>query len=158
MQREGPKINHLSYADDLIIFCSGKTYTLELIMATLTNYEKNSGQLINREKSCFLVDDSMSEKRKSIVANCLDLQKKDFPITYFGCPIFVGRKKIQYFSNIATKIIQKVSSWNSTLLSAGGKIILIKHVLTSIPTHLLSICQPPKTILTQMERVFANFL
>lgn len=35
--------------------------------------------------------------------------------------------------------------------------ILIKHVLSAMPVHLLSICQPPKTIIKHIERVFANF-
>ncbi|XP_059284799.1 uncharacterized protein LOC132038092 [Lycium ferocissimum] len=157
MQPNGPKINHISYADDIIIFCSGKTATLKLIMATLTQYELNSGQLINKEKSCFLVADDISTKRKNIILRNLNFQEKQFPITYLGCPLFFGRKKIQYFTEAATKIIQKVDSWQGKMLSIGGKIVLIKHVLSAMPIHLLSICQPPKNILQQIEKVFANF-
>ncbi|XP_060203027.1 uncharacterized protein LOC132631469 [Lycium barbarum] len=157
MQPNGPKINHISYADDIIIFCSGKTATLKLIMATLTQYELNSVQLINKEKSCFLVADDISTKRKNIILRNLNFQEKQFPITYLGCPLFVGRKKIQYFTEAATKIIQKVDSWQGKMLSTGGKIVLIKHVLSAMPIHLLSICQPPKNILQQIEGVFANF-
>lgn len=36
--------------------------------------------------------------------------------------------------------------------------VLIKHVLTAMLVHLLSICQPPKTIIKQIEKIFANFL
>ncbi|XP_060195103.1 uncharacterized protein LOC132624322 [Lycium barbarum] len=63
MPTNGPPINHLSYADDIIIFSSGKTYTLMKIMKCLKDYQENSGQMINEGKSCFLMDDSISTKR-----------------------------------------------------------------------------------------------
>ncbi|XP_059301925.1 uncharacterized protein LOC132053847 [Lycium ferocissimum] len=156
MPTNGPSINHLSYADDIIIFSSGKSYTLMKIMKCLKDYQENSGQMINEGKSCFLMDDSISSKRVNIVAGILNFQRANFPITYLGCPIFVGRKNIQYFSFMATKILQKLDSWQCKTLSNGGKIILIKHVLSAIPVHLLSICMPPKTIFKQIESIFAN--
>ena len=44
------------------------------------------------------------------------------------------------------------------MLSPGGKIVLIKHLLSSIPLHLLAGVSPPKSILATVERLFANFL
>lgn len=43
------------------------------------------------------------------------------------------------------------------MLSTGGKAILIKHVRSAIPMNLLSICQPPKTVLRNLERYFGNY-
>ncbi|XP_060195288.1 uncharacterized protein LOC132624540 [Lycium barbarum] len=158
MQATGPKINHLAYADDLIIFCAGKTKTLNLIMKVLEDYSTNSGQKINGDKSYFIMDKKTSNKRSRIVKNILQVQRQEFPITYLGCPLFQGRKLIQYFADMATKIIKKVNSWNYGRLSTGGKFFLIKHVLSAMPVHLLAICKPPKTIFKQMEQIFANFL
>lgn len=50
-----PKINHLSFAYDVIIFTSRRKASLYLIMKTLKVYEDISGQLINRDKSSFMV-------------------------------------------------------------------------------------------------------
>lgn len=58
MQPKGPQVNQPSFADDVIIFTSGKKCTLKLIIKTLATYEKVSGQLINRNKSHFLVPDN----------------------------------------------------------------------------------------------------
>ncbi|KAF3639165.1 hypothetical protein FXO38_22816 [Capsicum annuum] len=63
-----------------------------------------------------------------------------------------GRKRIQFFTDMVTRIIQRIGSWQNKLLSTGGRIILIKHVLTAIPMHLLSICQPPKTTLQKLKK------
>lgn len=43
MEKKGPQINHLSFADDLIIFTSTCKYSLKLIIKTLLIYEATSG-------------------------------------------------------------------------------------------------------------------
>lgn len=58
MQQRGPQINHLSFADDTIIFTSGRTKSLQLIMKVLATYESMSGQQINKNKSHFIVPDN----------------------------------------------------------------------------------------------------
>ena len=39
----------------------------------------------------------------------------------------------------------------------GGKVVLIKNVLSSIPLHLLATVSPPKSVFAYLERLFANF-
>ena len=48
-------INHLSYADNILIFSSGHKNSLKAIMEVLKAYEGFSGQLINKKKSGFIV-------------------------------------------------------------------------------------------------------
>ncbi|KAH0695796.1 hypothetical protein KY289_013278 [Solanum tuberosum] len=55
MQIRGPQINHLCFADDVIIFTSATRSSLQLIMKTLNTYEVVSNQSINKEKSHFMV-------------------------------------------------------------------------------------------------------
>ncbi|XP_075097852.1 uncharacterized protein LOC142175172 [Nicotiana tabacum] len=51
MPKWSPKINHLVYADDMIIFSSSDETSLMLIMQVLKAYENASGQLVNKTKS-----------------------------------------------------------------------------------------------------------
>lgn len=57
-----PKINHLAYADDTIVFSSADATSLRLIVETLNSYEATSGQLINKSKSAVYVHHSTSEE------------------------------------------------------------------------------------------------
>lgn len=41
------QINHLSYADNIILFCSAHRRSVKKMMKILREYEKVSGQLIN---------------------------------------------------------------------------------------------------------------
>lgn len=66
MKKMGPKVNHLSFAEDVIIFTSTCIYSLSLIMKTLHIYEKTSGQLINKEKSHFKIPYNAPQDRTSL--------------------------------------------------------------------------------------------
>lgn len=48
-----PKINHLSYADDTILFCSGDKVSIIKIIHILRRYEEVSEQLINKSERSF---------------------------------------------------------------------------------------------------------
>lgn len=53
MKSIGPRINHLSFAGDTILFCNDSKKPLEMMLKTLKLYEEVSRQLLNKEKSCF---------------------------------------------------------------------------------------------------------
>lgn len=80
-----------------------------------------------------------------------------FPFTYLGCPTFYGRKKKEHFEGFLKKIIAKILLWKSKLLTAGGKYTLIKHVLLSIPLYLISVMNPPKSVIHLIHKVIAKF-
>lgn len=56
MNRREPQVNHLEFANDLIIFSGGRKRTIKLEINILAADEAISGQLVNKTKSCFLLD------------------------------------------------------------------------------------------------------
>ncbi|KAL2497433.1 Uncharacterized protein Adt_22983 [Abeliophyllum distichum] len=60
--------------------------------------------------------------------------------------------------SIRRKVRSRISGWASRLLSPGGRITLIRSVLSSIPLYLLQILKPPKAVLKKLESIFARFL
>lgn len=85
-------------------------------------------------------------------------KQKQGPITYLGCPLFVGRTIIIHFSNIIKKVLNRITGWHTKIFSYGGKVILIKHVLQSLPTHLLYIVTPPCIVLKKIQSLMDDFL
>ncbi|XP_060216354.1 uncharacterized protein LOC132643852 [Lycium barbarum] len=155
MPKWSPYINHLAYADDTIIFTSAQPHTLKLVMNTLAEYEKISGQKINKEKSAFY--QSVSQTLANSVVECTHIPRKEFLFTYLGIPIYYGRKRIAHFKEITEKIHNRLGLWTRKLLSIGGKTTLINHVLQSMPIHLLSACDPPSGVFAQIHGMFAKF-
>ena len=56
------------------------------------------------------------------------------------------------------KVRERISSWANRLLSFGGKLILIRHVLSALPLHLFHVFRPPSTVIQSLERLFTRFL
>lgn len=69
----------------------------------------------------------------------------------FGVPLYVGRMKIWMFDPLLAKVLKKLAGWKSKLLSFGGKIILLKHVLNSILIYMLSVLNLPKGIFWHLK-------
>ena len=151
-------ITHLAYADDVLIFSAADKKSLKAVKRIIQEYEKVSGQQVNASKSGFLVDKKAPKEMISRIRHCTGFTRKKFPTMYLGCPLFQGRKTKLIFSNLVDKIEAKMKGWSCKLLSSGGRITLIKSVLLSIPTHQLAALDPPKGLLSDIEKKLANFL
>ena len=156
--RSCPPISHLGFADDILIFSSASSSSLKLLMKMLARYESVSEQSINAAKSDFMVHSTLPRNRRAIIQRITGFSQKEFPVRYLGCWLFVGRQRQAFFQDLSNSVLSKISSWKNRLLSPGGKIVLLKHVLASILFHLLAVVSPTKSILTIIERLFANFL
>ena len=113
-------MNHLSFADDIILFTSGKSKTLKILMHTLKEYEKISGQLINGDKSHFILHSSAFNSTRDRIKRLTGFKQNQGPITYLGCPLFVGRPRNVYFSDLMNKVVSRITGWQTKQLSYGG--------------------------------------
>ena len=121
-------------------------------------YQKCSGQLVNKSKSCFLTPTWCPPARRAVVARLAGFSFKAFPIKYLGCPLFVGRKVCSLFTGMVDSITARIKSWSSKWLSFGGRLVLLNSVLLSLPVYLLSVMNPPKGVISTIHRVLGNFL
>lgn len=143
--------------DDILIFSNGNNRSIGLIIKQIRRYEQSSGQQVNNNKSYFLTAPKTAATRINRMRAYTKFMEKEFPFTYLGCPVYVGRKKIGYFDNMVSKVMQRLNGWKGRMLSHGGRIVLIKNVLQALPTYNLSALVPPKGTLNLLEKYFANF-
>ncbi|XP_024642261.2 uncharacterized protein [Medicago truncatula] len=76
---------------------------------------------------------------------------------YLGLPSMVGRSKKATFSFIKDRVWQKISSWSSKCLSKAGREVMIKSVLQSIPSYIMSIFRLPNQLLDEIEKMMNTF-
>ncbi|XP_059306367.1 uncharacterized protein LOC132057781 [Lycium ferocissimum] len=155
----GVRIDHfgISLMTLLIIFTSANEDYLRLVVETLTNYDKVSGQRVNKHKMRFYMHHLTSQNIKAVVHNVTKIPEKEFHFTYLGVPVYYGRRMNIHYKEMIEKIQNRLSSWTGKFLSIGERITLIKHVLQSVTIHLLSACDPPHRVLAQIHRLFAKF-
>jgi hypothetical protein len=70
---------------------------------------------------------------------------------YLGLPSMIGRKKKDMFAYIKDRIWKRINSWRGRALSKAGKEIMIKFVLQTIPSYVMSIYLLPETTIKEIE-------
>jgi hypothetical protein len=154
----GLVVSHLFYADDLLIFANGKKKSIGNLLHIVKKYEMISGQMINPMKSSMFFSKHISVARKRNLLASSGFKEGVWPCTYLGVPLYTGRLMKYMFEPMMDKIQKKLAGWKGRLLSFGGKITLIKHVLCSMPIHILSVLNLPKGIHNELNRIFSSFL
>lgn len=59
---------------------------------------------------------------------------------------------------ILSRIQKRLAGWKGSLLSEGGKLVLLKSVLASLPTYYLSLFSIPMTVERKIEQYQREFL
>ena len=79
------------------------------------------------------------------------------PFVYLGLPVGQNMTRIQAWKNIRDRFITKLSRWKAKMLSIGGRLTLLKSVLGSIGSYLMSVFGVPTTVLKSLEALRARF-
>lgn len=150
-------LNHLSYVDDTIIFAFSHQYSLGRMMDILQEYERKSGQKVNKEKSFFYLHQNALAEVIHQVQQCTGMRRGAFPMKYLGCPITHRRKRKEHYSELVDRVKRKLRTWKGKMLSYRGKEVLISSVLQSVPIYVLSVITLPVCVLKKLHRIFARF-
>ncbi|XP_042958082.1 uncharacterized protein LOC122293613 [Carya illinoinensis] len=150
-------ISHLLYADDLLMFVNGKKRSIRMLIKTLKHYEEWSGRLINKEKSSIFLSKLIGFARRQSLLRLTGFVDGVFPTTYLGAPLVTGHLKAWTLEPLITKIQHKVAGWKFNLLSQGGRLVLIKHVLSSRASHQLAVLDIPNLLFTKINAMLSSF-
>ncbi|PKU80631.1 Putative ribonuclease H protein [Dendrobium catenatum] len=151
-------LTHLSFAYDFIIFTNGSIKTVQMLFSFLENFQNTTGLTFNKSKSLFIMAKSFAASRIHSIERNTSLIKESLPMKYLGTPPFKGRKKPFLFYDIFSTIQKKLTAWAFNYLSYGGRLVLIKHVLCSIPVYLLHTLAPTVNVSRRLEALFNKFL
>jgi hypothetical protein len=79
------------------------------------------------------------------------------PFMYLGLPIGGNPRRLALWDPIVNRINSRLSGWNSRFLSFGGRLILLKAVLTSLTVYALSFFKAPSGTISSIESLSNNF-
>lgn len=104
----------------------------------LTILKRHSFQVIQRKTSLLTAT-------KCFNANAIS--------TTLVVPWLQEGKKVAYYNDTVKNVISRIRGWYSKVFSPDGRAIFIRHILLALPTHFLSVVNPPKLTLELIENV-----
>ncbi|PKA49974.1 Putative ribonuclease H protein [Apostasia shenzhenica] len=155
--RYAPKINHLLFADDSLIFGEANEATCSEIKETLRLYEMASGQAINFHKSSISFSPNVSTDLKLSINNWLEIGYDSPHEVYLGLPSFTIKNKRLIFNKMKEQVWKKLQSWKSKLFSFGGREILIKAVAQATSVFTMSVFKLPQRLIDELNATMMRF-
>ncbi|GMJ15548.1 hypothetical protein HRI_005224000 [Hibiscus trionum] len=150
-------LSHLQYADDLLIFCSAALGEILNVKRVLRVFEISAGLQLNMSK-CRLFGVNVEDGLISVWANKMGCLSATLPSDYLGLPLGPSRNSETLWEPVIEKFYKALATWKNKHLSYSGRLVLIKSVLSALPTHFLSIFKMPASVAVKLNRLMANFL
>lgn len=119
--RNGPKVTHLFFADECLLFCRSTLEECEKIQELLTYYEETSGQMVNKDKTTLFFSKNTDVHIQEAIKNSLRVLAIQHYEKYLGLPSFIGKNKKACFTKIKERVWAKMQGWKEKLLSQAGR-------------------------------------
>ncbi|KAL9667706.1 hypothetical protein QQ045_002070 [Rhodiola kirilowii] len=152
------QVNHLLFADDLLIFTNGAKDSVRKLLDILGDFCTISGQKLNPAKSIIIIPSSFPGERKTEVMWISGFVEGALPVQYLGAPLFRGRVRIDMFNHLVESVTARIGGWMKRFLSMGGRVTLVNSVLNAIRIQNIMVLPIPITILNRLSSLMANFI
>jgi hypothetical protein len=154
--RRGPRLNHLFFANNSLLFCRADISHWHRLSSILHLYERASRQRLNASKTAIFFSKNTTEERRKIleVSGIPSSQRYDM---YLGLPALVGKSRTKEFRSIIDRVWKWLQDWKLKFLSQARKEILLKAVIQAIPTYCMGIFMIPKALCNEINSLIRNF-
>ena len=135
-------VTHLQFVDDTLLLGMRCWANVRAMRAVLVLFEAMSGLKVNFNKS-MLVGVNASDSWLNEAAAVLRCRAGKVSFVYLGLSIGGDSHRLIFWELLLRSIKSRLSGYNSRYLSFGGRLVLLKSVLTSLPVYAVSFFKAP---------------
>lgn len=155
--RTSPKITHLMYADDVVIYGKATEHEAAAIHELLLQYTTWTGKELNWDKSSIHFRPNTCGQHRNRICALLGINECSQTGKYLGHSFCKFSSQRLEFQGLVEKLKSKLCSWKRRSLSMAGRTTLIKSILQALPSYTMQTFLLPKCITTTMDRIMKNF-
>lgn len=93
----------------------------------------------------------------SVASSTLKCKYTKLPFTYLGVPVGGSPSRSSFWKPVIEKHLSKLAIWKCKNLSFGGRITLLKLVLSALPIYFFSVFKAPVAVCSQLRKIHKNF-
>ncbi|KAK2651351.1 hypothetical protein Ddye_011207 [Dipteronia dyeriana] len=139
---EEEQISHLQFVDDTIVFLQPKEQFLRNARRILRCYDLVSGLHLNFQKTS-IVKVGKGCVRQGCWADIFRCARASLHISYLGLTLG-GRPRLKYFwADLVRRVESRLAPWKKLFLNKGGRLVLIKSIMSSLPTYFMFVFSMP---------------
>lgn len=124
LSRDGPKLSHICFADDLILFAEASLAQVKVIRRVLDRFCIASGQNVSLEKSKIFFSQNVSRDLERLIAAESGIGSTRELGKYLGMPILQKRMNKETFGEILERVSARLAGWKSIPIHSMSAILL----------------------------------
>ncbi|GJW49832.1 RNA-directed DNA polymerase, eukaryota [Tanacetum coccineum] len=145
-------ISYLFYADDAVFVGKWDISNINTIVHVLKCFFLDSGLKINIHKSMLMGIGVYNEDviTTPSIVGCFTFSPL---FNYLGVKVRASMSRLNSWNEVIDKFSSRLSNWKLKTLSIGGRLTLLKSILTAAPLYHMSLYKAPVRILNRMESI-----
>lgn len=151
------RLNHLCFADDVLIFSHGSFRSIEAVHYTLQKFSAISGLQANPLKTSVFFS-GIDKGTCQAIVHLTRFKEGKLPVKYLGVPLLSTLLTYSDCIPLIERISSRIKSWLSRFLSFAGRLQLIHSVLFSIQVFWSSVFILPRRVILEVEKQLRAFL
>jgi hypothetical protein len=109
-----------------MIFTQASRRAAERVASILDDYNKGSGQLVNKQKSAIFFSPNCEQECKAEIQTVLQIPNEALGGKYLGLPTSAGRGAPNSFNYVTARVRGFVGGWAEKELSCAAREVLLK--------------------------------